>query len=353
MRDDPYNITRQFTEGIFLGTGGPHALAQCRVLKQKAHLQQLMRGVPSSPGEVMPNRRARLILDTQYVNMPRCCFGAELSGLFLNQGNVDPWTDRAVQTLGLQHAQCGVRYVRAWPKEGTCTRKHKCPLVVQIAGTGNLVEMIGDPWLLVQSRCSACMDELKAVLVSPQMPQDVVGPDGTTMGTSNAKMRKTLIPFVEEMLHRHTELDRKRVYLTAQSRGVDTGIRAVLNSPEIFRLAIFSGMFMITNETEAMLSDDVVRRNVARAKLKEVQFHLGDLDRCFARDTFFSQFPHTLAQLGLTDKLQVTLRVYTESKHSVWYAAWNSMHDVIWTGQRPNTGGVPLTCAGRQISRAP
>ena len=60
----------------------------------------------------------------------------------------------------------GIEYVQVKPSSG-CSSSSKCPLVVALAGDGEIALGMGGPWLLLQTGCSACQSELAAAIVTP------------------------------------------------------------------------------------------------------------------------------------------------------------------------------------------
>lgn len=332
LDQNPGNIDRIYTDVVFLGDN--RSLSSCKMTKGPLWMAQTA------------NRSMRLLVDAQYVNAPRCCNDQELTGLFTDQGKVGPWTHAAAESLRRGKSEKGLDYVQLWPHYGVCTFESPCPFLVHMAGDGDVVPGIGDPWLLIQGFCDKCREELSAVMIAPAIPMDLVNSQGVSEGASDPIVEEKLIPLVEEMLHRHEELDKARVYVIAMSKGVDTALRCVLRAPHIFSMAIFSGLFVISEPTKQALSDPQVKEALGRGRLKRIQFHIGDLDRCFSSEEFFTTFSDAFTEAMPAD-INVDLRIYPESKHNVWYAAWNALHEVIWLSIRSVwEADIPLSCHG-------
>lgn len=332
VRLNPGSADRLYKDVVFLGNGGELRLSSCRMGK--------------GPFWTATKRAMRLIVDAQYVNTPRCCSAMELEGLATDHGVLRSWTAEAVTGLQLQTSAQGLPFVEVWPGPGICSEQFPCPLILQLAGDGVVVPGVGDPWLLVQAACDQCGPSLRAVLIAPGVPQDLVSPEGVTEGASDETVAGMIIPLVEDHLKMHPDLDPNRIYIAAQSKGVDTGIRAALRAPHLFTMAIFAGLFLITDATKKALMDPEVMQGLENGRLHRIQFHIGDMDRCFSFDEFFSSFAETFSK-AMPDRIKVDLRVYTESKHSIWYAAWNTLHEVIWTGMRNFwDADIPLSCHG-------
>lgn len=337
LASNPGNVTSLAAKIVLLGKGGPQGLSRCI----QRHAQAMS-----------AERPFRLIIDAQYENFPRCCPLEVMDGLMTKGGQKAVWATQAAGTFEHRSAN-GVHYVQVSPEPGVCSQQSPCPLVVQIAGGGELVGAIGDPWLLVQSACPACRHSLRALLVAPELPQDMMGEEGFSIGTSNKALERTLFPLVKSILENDRSVDPDKVFLLAQSRGVDTALRSVLIRPDIFSMAVLSGMFLVTRETTAMLmraTGEGVHADLRanRAKLTSVQFHLGDLDHCFPVSDFFANFTMTISRLvSIPGVPFMDLRLYPDSAHSVWYTAWNALHEVVWTTSKPlhDPSTVPLSCA--------
>lgn len=337
IRTNPGGITGLVARSVLLGSGGPRGLLRC------------VSGKPHPRDDSHP---LRLILDAQYENFPRCCPLEVIDGMMVNQGVFTSWAKDAAQKLS-QRTFREMHYVQVSPSQAACNNASKCPMVVQIAGGGDLVETIGDPWLLMQSACPACHESLRATLIAPEMPQDIVGEDNVTMGTRSETIRHTLLPLVEDIIHTNPQVDAEKVYILAQSRGVDTALRAALQHPHVFSLAVLSGMFLVTPETLHLIQSNFLSTPGSQdtpRRLANIQFHLGDVDHCFPVKDFYEQFTSTLSALSKHSNVpKIDLRVYPDSAHSVWYAAWNSLHEVIWTNTRGvprDSSTVPLSCVG-------
>lgn len=286
----------------------------------------------------------RVIVDAQYVNRPRCCYGSEVDGLVLNDdGENFPWTNDALAELE-NITEAGMTFFRAMPKVYTCTEEEPCPLVVQIAGAA------GNPWFLVQNHCSACQKELGVVAIAPVLEKDMFLDDGECAGSSNDVLTGSLIPFLETYIATHPEINAGRVYVVAQSQGDDTALRLGLLRPDLISMVSLAGKNAISNTTIAMLHSPDVIVKVQSSRLEYIQWNVGDEDTAFEDEEYF---PALAKQLRMFSPgfPRLDLRIYPQSFHSVWWATWNSLHEVIWTGQRSPAeamSGLTTTCRGAE-----
>lgn len=284
----------------------------------------------------------RVIIDTQYINRPQCCHGEEINALVLNdEGYNYPWTDEAYDDFE-NVTEFGLSFLRAAPEGTPCTAEEPCPLVIQIAGAA------GNPWFLIQFHCSSCKKVLGAVIISPFLEKDMLTPDGAPAGTSNQILRSTVSPFLEGYIPAHPEINRERVYVLAQSQGDDTALRLALMHPDIISMVSLAGKNFISEETMDMLRDPLTMRHVHTKRLSLISWHIGDLDTAFSDEEYFPALRQQL-KLFSPGYPRLDLRIYPQSFHSVWWAAWNSLHEVVWTGQRtPRQAAVGLTttCQG-------
>jgi len=384
LQKNPGALTSVAPRAVLVGDGGPKELTNCATdtnslvnapdsndgtnaaLLRQQHARQ-------APEPVQPPfDRFRLIVDAQYNNIPRCCSALETPGLHTVDGGYLPWTEKALESLDWHHArildatidqvsllsadeaeanlddESVFRYVRVWPKAGVCTRTKPCPLLMQIPGEGDMIPGVGDPWMLVQASCANCYSELKAVIVSLEMPIDLFCPNRS----SNEVILSRLGPLTRALLAEHTSLDRERVYLIAQSRGCDTAFRAGLMFPDLYSFTLMSGLWNVSQESRDLVAKKGGPDGTSfRTSIKAMQFHLGDQDTSFQASDFYNSLTEIL---GIFHHTQIDFRIYPESKHSVWFAAWNSLHEVIWTGETKLISSdkivnVPYTCAAPSL----
>lgn len=378
-------------QAILVGDGGPKNLTNCVVdteslvnaessadtggsseetstaLARKPH-HRLSHGAGHGVDDATAFNKFRLIVDSQYNNIPRCCSPMETPGLHTVDGGFLPWTEQVLAALPWHHARIldltagkisllsaddgeaaadddnTFRYTMIWPTDGTCTRRSPCPLLMQIPGEGDMVPGVGDPWMLVQASCEQCRTELKSAIVSLEMPIDLFFPNRS----SNEVILSRLGPLTRALLAEYPVLDQDRVYLIAQSRGCDSAFRAMMMFPDLYKFTVLSGLWNVSQESRDLVAQkggaDGTKFNTAT---KAIQFHLGDQDTSFSAGDFYDSLSEVL---GIFRTTQIDFRIYPESKHSVWFAAWNSLHEVIWTGnQGLNTQDdithIPYTCA--------
>lgn len=337
MTEDPQGIFSLADSFLFLGNNHTLDLKSC-IATREAYGHDVV-GIDSYP--------LRVVLDSEYVNRPRCCHGGEISGLVLNDtGGNSPWTMEALRAIdNMSASEYEVMYLRVQPKQDMCNDQIPCPLSIQVAGAA------GNPWFLVQAHCEACSIELGAVLIAPILAKDLFGPQGEPAGTSSGVLSSTFLPFVQEYIATHREIDPERVYLVAQSQGDDTALRAAMLRPDLFSMVSLSGKLLLTNDTFVLLEDGSVVRKVEAGRLRLIQFNVGDRDEVFDNGSFFESLRAFLAVFR-PGYPHIDMRIFPESYHGVWWAAWNSLHDVIWTGRRSVAdvaAGIPLTCAGAPI----
>lgn len=288
----------------------------------------------------------RVVVDAQYINRPRCCHGSEVDGLVLNDaGEYKQWTLGAIAHLENITA-FGMSFYRRKPTVNPCTEEEPCPLVIQIPGAG------GNPWFLIQSNCTACQKELGAVIISPFLERDMHLPTGDEVGTSNLVLKASLIPFLDAYIPAHPDIDPQRVYVVAQSQGDDTALRLALLRPDLISLVSLSGKNAISNETMEMLQwPGLVLRVQSSPRLKYIQWNIGDLDTVFEDADYYWAFAKQIRTFTPGALPTLDLRIYPQSFHSVWWAAWNALHEIIWTGQRwPLRAATALTttCPGAE-----
>jgi len=286
----------------------------------------------------------RVIIDAQYINRPRCCHGVEVEGLVLNdEGENYPWTNDALQALE-NVTEAGLSFYRAVPTQYPCTKDDPCPLVIQIAGAA------GNPWFLIQNHCSTCQKELGAVIIAPFLEKDIFLDDGAVAGSSNEVLETTLVPFIETYLESSPEIDARKVYVVAQSQGDDTALRLALLRPDLIAMVSLAGKNAINKETMAILQSPEQILRIQSSRLAYIQWNVGDEDTAFEDSEYFRAFVKQIRTFtpGLP---RLDLRIYPQSFHSVWWAAWNSLHEVIWTGQRSAAeaaAGIVTTCRGAE-----
>lgn len=305
--------------------------------------------------------RKRLILDSRGDDrrFSSCCSVLESRGMARGTGST--WLQQAIEALpwrtslvceandGSSPCSKSVQYLAAFPKDGTCSASSKCPLVVQLPGDGELVPGLGDPWLLVQAHCKACYEELRAVLISPQLFMD------GTHRTDSDVIEAALVPLVRSVLRQHAELDESRVYLVGQGRGAAIALHTAALHPHIFLAAVLSGTFN-TSAVKHSLAVDRTSLDAASGidgpRLESLQFHVGESDADMER--FVAQAQDVLKPVH--SLLSVDVRVYAGSSTAAWQGAFAATHDVIWTGQRTfpktETQGIPMSCGGPHIVEA-
>lgn len=309
----PPSISDVCTEVVLLGKG-PNGLESCQ-----PHTSEW----PS---------RMRMTVDAQYANYPRCCPSERLSDLTLDsQGNLDPWATRALHSSKLGRYQ-NTSYFELWP-EVKCSKSNLCPLVVVLPGHG------GVPWLMIQAQCGLCRSTLASVLLAFADVEDTTA--------SFVKLQfETLVVWYMEV--NSQKIDDQQVFLVSSSKGNEIAIQAALAYPHIFRMVAMAGMFRTSGDLQVAIGREADQ--VAGApgrKLKSLQFHIGDEDHILDRNQFFSglskvarAWPHDIDSV-------VDIRVYPSSEHAVWYATWNALHEVIWTGRQTVhdiVREVPTTC---------
>lgn len=318
-------LKRSFNRALFLGSS--EELQTCRLERNRRR----------------SSTNVQLVVDAGYSNRPRCCDGSSDCDLMLAGGEVPAGVAKALGQIPFTSVARQLSYYSITPAEG-CDEVNSCGLVVQIPGAANI------PWFLLQERvCPKCKQTLRSMLLAPLFPINL-GDTAAGVGTSSHLLRHTLFPLVEEVLFEFPSIDRHRVYLVAESRGVDTGLRAVLMRPDLFTMAAFSGTFALTNETLGLISrmptDD---EHLKKRRLKALHFYMGDLDSCFDMSEFLVNFTKVVNQVAEKEVVQhIGFHVYPQGHHSLWFASWNSLHDVIWTGTQTveeYRHALPLTCS--------
>lgn len=343
LADDPAGISDSIDGALLLGWDGPSRLIPCAQTAARGGSEGFAR---------------RLVVDAQYANEPRCCDASEVP--LLTARNTSILQSSGLATIMEHRFTHGVEYVRISPPLGVCSAESPCPLVIQLPERTDMeiIANIGNPWILMQGHCRGCHDELRAVLVAPSIPYTLLSAVGHKMGADSKIVRTKLVPLVEALLRDNVQLDANRVYLVAQGPHINTAIRAAVERPDLFAAGFFSGMFHWSyelldslNRTASVQASDMnTSQGLANpSKMKVMTFHMGDLDKSIVKDDFFASLKRFTKSVGSVVPF-VDIRVYPKLGHAVWYATWNSLHEVIWTAQRYATSirvKTPTTCPSK------
>lgn len=333
------SFQQEYKEVVLLGQAGSHGLDSCIAVAPGDTLLALNSTLARPKWAVTRTRvdkPLRLVLDAQYSNYPRCCDAVDRhQGLdTTGRGEMKPWTNQALHKLD-SGKFAGMPYYTMAPKPGTCTMKRRCPFVVEVSGAA------GTPWLLIQAHCHKCFEELGAYLLAVTNVSSV----------DKSFVNRRFVPLVKDFLRRKSYLDIKRTYLVSASRGNEIALYAALAHPHLFSLVAMSGVFKINDDIKELMARPATMGNVRRTRLSSIQFHLGDKDMNHADENFFSSVQAGFSKYPINGP-QVEVRVYPESEHPTWYATWNALHEVIWSGTRKLAeldGKLLTTC---EIGRA-
>lgn len=274
----------------------------------------------------LPEQAAlRTMLDAQFANWPRCCGTDELPGLVTVDGGMGASAIAAEELFSLVEAG-SVSYKRMDPVKRTCSSARPCPLVVVLPGAA------GNPWFLYQAACPRCKESLASVLISPYRTWNITG----IMGCVDHALQGS-------------EIDKDRVYMVSTSRGNEFALRAALFHSDVFTMVALAGQFSWKRAiSDYSLDQELVRRMLTspRRRLKSLQFHVGDHDvnQGSAWWTELAELQRLFPPM-LDHNLLVDLRIYLQAEHPAWFAAWNSLHDVLWLGGEAKFEPVRGTCA--------
>jgi len=288
--------------------------------------------------------RLRVIYDAMFANFPRCCpretflASDKLQQSMFNTVKKVNESHTAVELDGVTFDIYGdVLYSAVDPPLGSCTLESKCALVVNLPGAGQ------QPWLMMQAWCGDCKANLGVHVLSVDHIE-----------STPEFVDQSFIPFLQNYTQWKKTVDIERVYLTSASMGNELALYAAFAHPLAFKAVIMAGKFIFTQEIQ-----DAIKGATARLRsdsvLRSLEFHVGTEDpvadglQVNSDQTFF-QALNTVEKFIPGDvDLPMTLRFYPQATHYVWEAAWNTLHEMVWTGTKKledYSGQVPRSCVG-------
>lgn len=257
----------------------------------------------------------RLVIETGLKVTTICCSLKERLGIGRDDdGNLFPFSDEAFKYIGVRQLH-GVNYREVKP---VACPAIGCPLVVEVAGHESM------PWLQVRSFCKECNSRLGVVIISP-VDHEYTGLDW---------VNSTFVPWVRRYIAQSHMVDKKRVYLVTESKGNEIGLSACLAAPDIFSFALFNGKFMFTADMWSLVMKPGSFKAGKKAGLKQLSFHLGDIDPIFPDEQFYANFTKMLAKHAHEGQSvpKIDTHIYPGRAHDTSFGVWNQMTNVIWTG---------------------
>merc|ERR1719265_1485446 len=184
---------------------------------------------------------------------------------------------------------------------------------------------MGNAWLLMQTECRRCRRSLATVLITPVASPDDVHADAVLGAVHHAV--------------RQGGIDRSRIYLTSTSKGNEIALGLAATHSNVFAMAVLAGQVDLTSYkvTVALRKAPLDKlADVPGRRLTSLQFHIGDADAGWPG--FWQEFPKLAQQFPKTGahNPMIDVRLYLDAEHPVWFAAWNSLHDVLWLGKDPS-----------------
>lgn len=246
-----------------------------------------------------------------------------------------------------------------WPEEGTCTPKHKCPIVMFLSGVGEHSFNMSSPavnnsvrmfkkgfenihkwgFLRYAERDRDCLSHLGSVIVVPELDRH------ETWVTHGEELTDHfLLPLLRHMRKANGSiLDFKHVSIVGYSEGAFGALQAGVQHPEIFVSVVAASASTSQewwNSIPMPAKKKVLPAKISgrRVRLRSVILAMGELDTSGVDEpSNLHNALHWLDQYGIVNKnVSIVGLFYASLSHQeVWehvYNRWQAFHEVYWKG---------------------